>query len=253
MLLLWDSYLAIIVEIPQKNDTKELKGAIVQRFHSFKLNFQMKSFDQYKEVLLKYTTPEIADYIVQTFSKFEYQFLISSPRSSKHGDYRPPYGNRNFHRISVNGNLNAYSFFITFLHELAHLKTWLKYKNKVKSHGNEWKIFYIELLEDSINRGYFPEDIVIALKDHLTKVKSSTSYDYNLIKILNLHDKTTDNDGLIEISTLDMGDLFIYKNRTFKVDKLLRKRICCWLLPENKKYSFSPLARVKGLSKNEKN
>lgn len=217
----------------------------MQRFHSFKLNFPMKSSEQYKEVLLKYTSPAIADYIVQTFHEFEYQFIISSPRSSKHGDFRPPYGKINFHRISVNGNLNEYSFFITFLHELAHLKTWLKYKNRVKSHGTEWKFHFIELLENAINRGFFPEDIVNALKDHITKVKSSTSYDYDLVKILNLHDSNVINDNLVEISDLRMGDFFIFKNRTFKVDKPLRKRICCWLMPDNKKYSFSPIARVK--------
>ncbi len=221
--------------------------------HNFKWNFPMRSFDQYKTVLLKYITPAMADYIVQSFNEFEYQFLISSPRSTKHGDYRPPFGSKNFHRISVNGNLNAYSFFITFLHELAHLKTWLKFKNKVKSHGIEWKSGFVELLDDAINKQFFPEDIVFALKDHITKVKSSTSYDYDLVKVLNLHDDKLIQDDLVEVISLNTGDLFVFNNRTFKVEKLLRKRMCCWLLAENKKYSFSPMARVKLLSKNLKN
>lgn len=225
----------------------------MQRFLNFNSNPPMKSFESYKEVLLKYTTPEIADYIVQTFNDFPYQFVISSPRSSKLGDYSPPFGNRHFHRISVNGNLNTYSFFVTFLHELAHLKNWLKYKNRVKSHGDEWKSFYIDLLKDALKEDFFPIDLKKALEEHITQVKSSTTYDYNLITALGNHDANNTNDNLVEVGSLNNGDFFVFQNRTFQYDKLLRKRISCLLMPDKRKYSFSPIAKVKPLHHSQKN
>lgn len=212
----------------------------------------MKSFESYKEVLLKYTSPSIADYIVQTFNDFQYQFVISSPRSSKLGDYSPPFGKRHYHRISVNGNLNSYSFFITFLHELAHLKTWLTFKNKVKSHGDEWKKNYIDYLKDAIDKNFFPSDIETALNEHIAKVKSSTTYDYNLVKTLNLHDESSLNSDLVDIGSLENGDYFIFRNRTFQFDRVLRKRISCFLMPDKRKYSFSPIAKVKPFHPNQK-
>ena len=47
----------------------------------------------------------------------------------------------NNHRISVNGNLNKYSFLITLIHELAHLLTFTQYKNRVDPHGRNGREF----------------------------------------------------------------------------------------------------------------
>ena len=49
-------------------------------------------------------------------------FKISRSRSSKLGDYRAPFRGSP-HRISVNHDLNPYSFLITTIHEFAHLQT----------------------------------------------------------------------------------------------------------------------------------
>lgn len=205
----------------------------------------MTHISSYKPTLLKYTTEPIVDYIVQTFEDNQYQLVISPQRSSKLGDYSPPFKNRNFHRISVNGNLNHYAFFITFLHELAHYYCWLKFKNMVKSHGQEWKEIYANLLKDAINKNLFPADLIDAIVSHIEKIRSSTTFDYQLIKKLSLYDAVSKDDDLQEVTELESGDLFEYKGRTFKFDSIMRKRALCYLMPNMRKYSFSPLARVK--------
>jgi predicted SprT family Zn-dependent metalloprotease len=69
------------------------------------------------------------------------------------------------HRISVNGNLNKFSFLITLLHELAHLLAFENYGNRIQAHGKEWKFVYSNLLKDFIDKKIFPPDVESALKN----------------------------------------------------------------------------------------
>src|SRR6478735_422827 len=76
---------------------------------------------------------------------YHVHLTVARERKSILGDYRHRTGAEN-HRISVNGNLNKYSFLITLLHELAHLLTFEQHGNQVYSHGKEWKAVYGSLL-----------------------------------------------------------------------------------------------------------
>src|SRR5215510_12018967 len=87
---------------------------------------------------------------------------ITKARATVLGDYRNAWGSKN-HRITVNGNLNPYSFLVTLLHELAHLHTFMSHGNHVQSHGKEWKKAFSDLLADFIRSGIFPDDIRKAL------------------------------------------------------------------------------------------
>src|SRR5215204_6926988 len=84
--------------------------------------------------------------VIQYLHQYQVHLTVARERKSILGDYRHRTHAKN-HRISVNGNLNPYSFLITLLHELAHLLTFEKYGNRVQSHGREWKVFFGQLLE----------------------------------------------------------------------------------------------------------
>ena len=86
-------------------------------------------------VLAKYIHEDAAKIIAQWIVDTKCRFRITKSRSSKFGDYRPPYGFAG-HRISVNHDLNPYAFLITTVHEFAHLKTWNEHKHLVKPHGS---------------------------------------------------------------------------------------------------------------------
>ena len=113
----------------------------------------------------------LADYIPEgTFEKvvaflhqYKVRLTIARNRASVLGDYRNAIHGKS-HRISVNGNLNKYSFLITLLHELAHLLTHEKYGHKVAPHGNEWKMLYSNLLKEFVSHDIFPHDIKKALQ-----------------------------------------------------------------------------------------
>src|SRR5690606_28997724 len=98
--------------------------------------------------------------------KFGVRFKISKPRATKLGDFRPAINGKP-HRISVNGNLNQYAFLITSMHEFAHLGCWLKHKNQVAPHGEEWKEIFKVILTPLISNDVFPEDIKNALLQYI--------------------------------------------------------------------------------------
>jgi len=90
--------------------------------------------------------PVISQWINDTGCRFK----VTRSRNSKLGDYRAPFKGSS-HQITVNHDLNPYSFLITTVHEFAHLKTYQEHKNKVKPHGNEWKENFKMLMEPFLN------------------------------------------------------------------------------------------------------
>src|ERR1700747_1622330 len=98
------------------------------------------------------------DAVLQYLQFYKVHLTVARERKSILGDYRHRTHFSN-HRISVNGNLNKFSFLITLLHELAHLLTFEQFGNKVVSHGREWKAIYGKLLEQFLQNKIFPDDI----------------------------------------------------------------------------------------------
>src|SRR5581483_8065026 len=92
------------------------------------------------QIQLKPHIPENAtDYVATLINRCHPVMIkLTRGRLTKLGDYRAPLENEE-HVITVNGDLNQYSFLITLLHELAHLTCFLKHRNKVAPHGPQWK------------------------------------------------------------------------------------------------------------------
>src|SRR5687768_2869900 len=114
--------------------------------------------DQLKTYLPEGTYDAVVHYLQQ----YHIHLTIARNRKSILGDYRHRLHDKT-HRISVNGNLNTYSFLITLLHEIAHLLTFERFGNKVASHGKEWKEAFGQLLQRFVQNDAFPQDIKGAL------------------------------------------------------------------------------------------
>src|SRR6476620_1179794 len=108
--------------------------------------------------LQDYLPPGTYDAVLGYLHHYHVHLTVARERKSILGDYRHRVNGKN-HRISVNGNLNKYSFLITLLHELAHLLTFEKFGNRVAAHGREWKVIFGQLLARFIEHKVFPEDI----------------------------------------------------------------------------------------------
>lgn len=173
----------------------------------------------------------------------EYKFLlkITKSRASKLGDYRAPYRGKS-HQITVNHNLNKFSFLITVIHEVAHLTVWNKYGTKVQPHGNEWKEDFKILLEPFLNLEIFPPDILKSLYSYSINPKASSCSDIDLAKVLKRYDEVSDYvhlENIVEDSTFRLKT-----GRTFIKGKQIRKRYICIDTLTKKKYLISPVAEV---------
>src|SRR5436189_2128689 len=107
------------------------------------------------DYLQKFLPPGTYDAVLQYLQHYKVHLTVARERKSILGDYRHRTHHEN-HRISVNGNLNKFSFLITLLHELAHLLTYEQYGNKVMAHGKEWKMIYGQLLQQFLQDNIFP-------------------------------------------------------------------------------------------------
>src|ERR1700741_2656541 len=118
--------------------------------------------EQYKKVLGNYIPYDSVEIIVDWIFELNFDLKITKERSSKLGDYTSPH-NGSRHKITINHNLNHYSFLVTLTHEIAHLKTYNKHKWKVAPHGEEWKAEFRTLMAVFLRLQLFPEDVHKAL------------------------------------------------------------------------------------------
>lgn len=194
-----------------------------------------------KEILEQYVPEAAVDLVLAQIKDHNIFFKISKSRNSKLGDYRPPIRS-SVHRISVNHDLNPYSFLITFVHEVAHLVVFEKYGNRVSPHGKEWKMAYRVLMQPYLENGSFPEDIKTVLDKSLKNSKASSTSDIKLSRALKKYDTPTEE---IHVEELEEGVFFQIKNgRQFKKGERVRTRYKCQNLQNKRYYLFHPLTPV---------
>ncbi len=194
------------------------------------------------QALEEYLPPNTFLPVAHYLQQYKVHLTVARERKSILGDYRNAYNNRN-HRISVNGNLNKYSFLVTLLHELAHLLTFEKYGNRVQSHGREWKTLFGQLLAQFIKSKVFPADIEKELLATLHNPRASSCAEESLMRVLRRYDPKNEDHLLVE--EIPPQALFRMKDgRVFKKGEKLRKRYRCQEIATSKVYLFSPVFEV---------
>ncbi len=174
--------------------------------------------------------------------QFKVHLTVAKERKSILGDYRHRTHHDN-HRISVNGNLNKYSFLITLLHELAHLLTFERFGNQVASHGREWKGIYGQLLDQFLKHHVFPGDIENELLLSLKNPAATSCAEDGLLRVLRRYDPGAGKLKMIE--ELATNTLFRTSDgRVFQKGQRLRKRFQCKEISTGKLYLFSPVYEV---------
>ncbi|MDY0015980.1 MAG: SprT-like domain-containing protein [Bacteroidales bacterium] len=180
--------------------------------------------------------------VCEMISSHGVHIKITKSRKRIHGSYYRPIKNYS-HRITINHDLNPYAFLITLLHEFAHLYAW-EY-NRCLKHGKPWKQHFSNLLMKFINDHVFPDDIQAALLSHLNHITSSDFLDIPLSRTLQAYDKESIlKNGEVLLSDIPMQTIFMYNQRKFVKQKLLRKYYLCKELNTNKMYKYHPLAKV---------
>jgi hypothetical protein len=197
--------------------------------------------EQYRKVLAKYLPENFIELVVDLLVKYPVKFKVSKPRKTKLGDFR---ANRDgLHQITINSDLNPYSFLITTVHEFAHLVTFENYGHRVKPHGKEWQLTYSKMIYPLIESKQLPEDISKVLLNSLINVKASSCTDQKLHRVLLKYDKQEDGMELLE--QLERDAIFDLNGKSYTKGNLRRTRYVCVDNSNNKRYLISALAQVK--------
>jgi len=190
--------------------------------------------DALKAFLPAPSFPKIKHWI----NELDVQIKITPPRKTKLGDFK---GVKDALYISVNSDLNPYSFLITLTHELAHAFVYVKHKRGVAPHGTQWQDTFKAMMLNFLDPTIFPDEVLKVLSAHLKQPKASTLTDVNLASVLKKYDRVK----VITISDIDEESIFSIPNgKIFKKGKQLRKRYRCVECTSNKVYLFHPLAEV---------
>jgi predicted SprT family Zn-dependent metalloprotease len=112
----------------------------------------------FQKNLAKYIGDSAAIFVESETRGLVFHLKVTKSRQTKYGDYMESFHGKK-QRITVNGNLDKYSFLITLLHELAHLKAFDDYGRRIKPHGIEWKNTFSSYLVSAIKNELFPKDI----------------------------------------------------------------------------------------------
>lgn len=205
-----------------------------------------KKRNHFSSILSKYLPDVFVSFVAELLLQNKVRFKIVAPRSTKLGDFRPGNSER-LPQITVNGNLNPYSFLITTLHEFAHFKTFEKYSNNVNPHGIEWKNEFKILLEPIVSNPQFPQDLKRVISKSLNNLKASSCSDIHLSRELAKFDSEGDDFELLE--NLEHGSFFLLQKKIFYKGELRRKRFLCTEIQSQKKYLVNAIAKVKQIEK----
>lgn len=198
-------------------------------------------YQKNSEILKKYLPEQSVNLIADWIVRYDFKLKIKKERSTRLGDYTSPRHGLN-HTITINHNLNKYSFLITLVHEVAHLVTYNQFKNSVNPHGTEWKQNFQKLIQPFLTTDIFPLEVFAALRKYMQNPAASSCSDITLLRTLKLHDADSDT---IFLEYLPLNTLFLYNGaRIFQKGERIRKRFKCKEISSGAIYLFNPLVEV---------
>lgn len=196
---------------------------------------------RYERILQRYLPDPFVEMVIDLLLEYTVQFKIVKPRKTKLGDFRSQ-NKQGKAQITINGDLNPYSFLVTTLHEFAHLTVYLEYGHRVSPHGKEWKLHYTRLLLPVIDHPETPEVLRKALLKSTTNMKASSCTDQQLQRTLLTFDSR--NDNLTPLEELPKNSTFALNGKTFVKGILRRTRYLCTDVNSKRQYLVSALAHV---------
>ena len=198
----------------------------------------------YLAVFQRFVPINAAQYCLDLYQRHGFEFKIKKSRKTKYGDYKFKPTEKK-HIITINNDLNHYAFLITYLHEVAHLITYQKHRDKVNPHGKEWKNAFKIVILPILNPQVFPDLLLKTLAHYMLSPKASSCSDPNLYTLLKRYDYSNDT---YLLQTLQVGNQFLFNGATYQYLQLKRTRVLCLQINSDKKYLISKITSVKKIS-----
>ena len=191
------------------------------------------------EYLEKHLPSDKANNILEYIVDHKCTLRITKPRKTKRGDFRQ-FGRKL--SISVNHSTNSYRFLFTLVHEIAHLKTYIDFRNKVKPHGIEWKNNFRELFYHFGMEEVFGRDTALLsiVRQELTNPKARSGVSLDVEKAFSKFDEHP----VLYLEDIEEGSNFIFRSATYQKLETRRSRVLCLNLDNNRKYTINKAAAV---------
>ncbi|MCH7401458.1 SprT-like domain-containing protein [Belliella kenyensis] len=199
---------------------------------------------RFQQAFEKHLPIKAVPYCLSLWKETPFSFHITKERMTKLGDFRYR-SNQKIQTITINYNLNPYQFLITYIHEVAHLRTFAKYGLNIKPHGTEWKRSFQELMSPLLTHEVFPTEILIPLRRHMINPKASSSADLWLMMEVKKFDKKSTSKNKFYLNQIKSGNKFELRGRVFEKLELRRTRVLCLEVSSGKKFLISSHAEVK--------
>ena len=194
------------------------------------------------EILRSHVPASSIEYCFSLWKSCPFELKLSKSRQTKVGDFTSK-RSRKHPRITLNNDLNPYLFLTTYIHEVAHLKIFLRYADRVDPHGEEWKQTFTDLLIPMLWENVFPEELLHELRRHMINPKASSFADTKLTEAFRLYDPDRNHAAIL--SHLPEGSTFQLQGKYFKKGKLRRTRVLCKELKSKRDYLVPADALVK--------
>jgi SprT protein len=172
-------------------------------------------------------------YCFELWQTSPFELKITKSRQTKVGDFTSR-RTRSHPRITLNNDLNPFLFLVTYVHEVAHLRVYLKHGGRLDPHGDEWKTTFTDLMLPILWESVFPEEILHELRRHMINPKASSFADTALTQAFRKFDKNQNQQ--ISLSDVPEGSIFKLSDRYFKKGKLRRTRVLCKELKSKRDY-----------------
>ena len=183
-------------------------------------------------ILQTHVPASTLDYCFTLWRASPFELKITKSRQTKVGDFTSRRTKRH-PRITLNIDLNAFLFLVTYVHEVAHLRVYLVFGAREDPHGERWKTTFTDLMLPLLWESVFPEEILHALRRHMINPKASSFADTDLTLAFRKFDK---NANQMVLSQVPDGSIFRLQGRYFKKGKLRRTRVLCRELQSKRDY-----------------
>lgn len=188
--------------------------------------------DKVFTILQSHVPASSLEYCFSLWKESPFELKITKSRQTKVGDFTSR--RTKLHpRITLNNDLNPFLFLVTYVHEVAHLRVYLQFGNRLDPHGDKWKTTFTDLMVPLLWESVFPEEILHELRRHMINPKASSFADTDLTQAFRKFDK---NSSQMVLSDVPEGSIFRLQGRYFKKGKLRRTRVLCREMQSKKDY-----------------
>jgi len=185
------------------------------------------------QILHQHVPGVACPYCFSLWQNSPFELKLTRNRQTKVGDFT---SRKNIAqpRITLNRDLNPFLFLMTYIHEVAHLHVFLRFGNRVEPHGDEWKSAFKQLMQPTLQKDIFPDEILHELDRHMVNPKASSFADADLTRVLRSFDKNSDQ--YTALSDIPEGSIFHFQGRYFKKGKMKRTRVLCHEVKTRRNY-----------------